>query len=805
MKKTRFFLLLIITISLVIALNISIKGLPAFGSLLNPTTGFWQNAENEEFFLPKEIVTKNLKDKTEVFFDSKRIPHIFAKNEYDLYFTQGYIVASLRLWQMEFQVLAAQGRIAEKLGNKQKYINFDKNQRRMGLVYGAKNKLKALEDDKLAKDLVGAYKDGINAFIENLDDKTLPVEYKLLGYNPEPWTNEKTMLVIMNMAKILADMGDDIENTNFVDKYGKELFDLIYKTDLKIDPVIPRPLNGWKNEIDSSFMNRTSFGNWQIPDSTENIKLSKVKNKPTYHIGSNNWAVSGFKTKSGYPLLSNDPHLGFSLPSVWIEMHLVGPQSNAYGVTFPGAPGITIGFNEYIGWGMTNSGRDVKDFYTVEYKDATKELYHYQNKWVKTEFVYEEIKIKGYESVYDTVLYTKFGPVVYTDFQTQKGKQDIAVQWMPHKASKEYLMFYKLNRASNFEEYKEATKYFESPAQNMVFACVDGDIALRNQGKFPINNYEQGKFLQTSNEGKLWNKFIPFEENPMQHNPKRGFVSSANQESTDSQYPYYYTGWFEHFRNRVINKELTKLQGATVQDMKDLQMNNFNLIAYESLPLLLPYINTANMDFEHQESYNLLKKWNCYNNKESKEALFFDVFSKKYYQLLWDEFGDGLVTPNIVQTLYLLEDSIQHPFIDNQSTEEIETQEVLINKAFYLAVKEYSKLENKTWGNYNEVVFKHVASIDAFSRKVNQGGNNHIVNATRKTFGPSWRMILDFDGGKINGIGVYPGGESGNPGSKFYDNFVDDWAEEKYHKLENNKNIDFYNKGNYTRIVLLSE
>jgi penicillin amidase len=805
MKKVRFIITLILTISLIVALNSSIKGLPALGSLLNPTSGFWQNAEDEKFYLPESLVVENLKEKVAVYFDAKRIPHIFAENEHDLYFVQGYIVASLRLWQMEFQVLAAEGRISEILGNEEKYINFDKNQRRLGLTYGATNKLKAIKGDKLANDLLNAYTEGVNAYISELKTKDLPVEYKLMGYEPELWTNQKTMLVIMNMSKILGNTGNDIENSNFVAKYGKELFDKIYQTDLKIEPVIPTPHNGWKNEKNDLLPIIENEAD-SIIKNTADVKLTKVKDEQIYHVGSNNWAVSGSKTKSGYPLLSNDPHLAFSLPSVWIEMHLVGPQSNAYGVTFPGAPGITIGFNESIGWGMTNSGRDVKDFYTIEYKDATKELYHYQDQWLRSEFKYEEIKVKGAPSVFDTVIYTKFGPVAYTDFQTQNGKKDIAIQWMPHRGSKEYLMFYKLNKAQNFEEYKEATRHFESPSQNMVFACVDGDIALRNQGNFPINEHEQSLFLQTSNEGKVWDNFIPFDENPMQHNPKRGFVSSANQESTDSNYPYYYTGWFEHYRNRVLNNELEKISEATVADMKALQMNNFNLIAFEALPLMLPYLDKEDFDFNHQDIYNALNKWDCQNVNESKESIYFEVFFQQYKKLLWDEFGDGLATPNIIQTLTLLEDSTKHLFIDNKTTKEIETQKDLITQAFNFSVESYENGEAKTWGKYNEVNFAHVAKLDAFSRKIEtSGGNNHVINATRGKFGPSWRMILDFDGGKINGIGVFPGGESGNPGSPFYDNFVDDWASEKYHRLENNDDKAFYEKAIFNKVLFLGK
>lgn len=799
MNKFRFFLALIITVSLLVVLNTRIAEKPAFGKLLNPTTGFWTNAEGNDFYLPSVVASEHLSSKTEVFFDEKRIPHIFADSEHDLYFVQGYIVASLRLWQMEFQVLAADGRISEILGADEKYLNFDKNQRRLGLGFGAKNKLKALEKNQLGLDLLNAYTDGVNAFIENVDAKNLPLEYKLMGYKPEPWSNYKTMLVLMNMTNILAAHGDDIENSNFIAKYGKELYDLLYPTNINVEPVIPTPKEGWAAKFN---MDTSKF--WLKTDTTNKV-LSFTKDTEEYHIGSNNWALSGSKTKSGYPLLSNDPHLKFSLPSVWIEMHLVGPHSNAYGVTFPGSPGIIIGFNEHIAWGMTNSGRDVKDFYTVAYKDATKELYHYQNEWLRSEFLIEEYKIKGAKSVFDTVIYTKFGPVLHTDFETQNGTKDIAVQWMGHKDSEEYMMFYLLNKAKNFDDYLDATKYFSCPAQNMVFASVDGDIALRNQGKFPINKLEQSKFLQTSNEGKVWDEFIPFDHNPMQHNPERGFVASANQESTDETYPYYYTGGFENYRNRVINSELTKLSKATTENMIALQLNNFNMKASESLPIMLPYIDQKHLDFAQQEVLTALENWDFYNNVDAKAGIYYELFFEQYKALLWDEFGAGMKAPKEEHAIYLLQDSVSFPFIDNASTEKIESQKDLINEAFLYTATESKKYEGQNYGQFNDVSFNHLAELEAFSRKIVYGGNNHVVNATRKTWGPSWRMIIDFDGGKINGLGVYPGGESGNPGSKYYDDMLDDWAANKFHKLDNTNSRNYFAEKGFYKVAFLQK
>lgn len=804
MRKIRFLLMLLLTVALVVVLNLRLKGKPAFGKLLNPTTGFWQNAETTPFYLPKHIAVEKLQQKTEVYFDERRIPHIFAENEHDLYFVQGYIVASLRLWQMDFQVLAAEGRIAEILGNEQKYIDFDKKQRRKGMAFGAKNKLKALEKDPLGLDLLNAYTEGVNAYIKNLKAKDLPIEYKLIGYKPEKWSNYKTMLVLMNMSDILADMGNDIENKNFIQKYGQALFQQIYGTEQAIEPVVPTPEKGWQAHLGLTNSTQKIDTNIVEPiiDSANKI-LSFLKETPEYHVGSNNWALAGEKTASGFPLLSSDPHLRFSLPSVWLEMHLVGPNSNAYGVCFPGAPAVIIGFNEYIGWGMTNSGRDVKDFYTIKYKDSTKELYQYNGKWERSEIKIEEIKVKGAKSVFDTVVYTHFGPVLHSNFKTQEGITDIAVQWIAHKASQDYMLFYLLNRGKNFNDYLEATKYYECPAQNIVFACVDGDIALKNQGLFPIR--ENQDLLQAGNDAKKWDKFIPFQHNPMQHNPKRKFVASANQSSTDSTYPYSYVGWFEHYRNRVINKELSKAYKATIADMKALQQNNFNLKAAESLPLLLPYVNTSYQDFEAQAIHNALSNWDFYNHKTSKEAVYFEMFFNKYKELLWDEMTDGFIAPQDVQTIALLKDSIEHPFIDIVATKEKETTEDLINQAFVYTVSEVQKNKDQIWGEYNDVQFNHIAKIDAFSEKVIAGGGNNIVNATHNQWGPSWRMILDFADGKVKGVGVYPGGNSGNPGSRNYDDMLHEWAANQYHDLDNNKRKTYFEEKGYHKVAFLSK
>ena len=397
MNKFRFIFTLALTICLIIALNTRLANKPAFGKLLNPFTGFYNLAENnEELHLSPEIIADNLTAPVNVYFDERRIPHIFAENDHDLYFVQGYVVASLRLWQMEFQVLAAEGRVSEILGNDPKYIEFDKSQRRLGLKYGALNKLQVINEDEFSKELIGSFADGVNAYINSLGAKDLPLEYQLMGYKPEEWDAYKTALLLMNMSNVLTSTEYDIENSNFITKYGQELYDLLYESDFnETQPVIETPKEGWTKSFE-----KDTLPIFELPfNNQEKDNLGSLTQKDDVQIGSNNWALSGEKTASGYPLLANDPHLKLTFPSVWIEMHLSTPEVNTYGVVFPGAPGIIIGFNDNIAWGVTNSSRDVKDWYEIEFKDFTKDFYKWQDGWRATTKEVEEIKINGAASV----------------------------------------------------------------------------------------------------------------------------------------------------------------------------------------------------------------------------------------------------------------------------------------------------------------------------------------------------------------------------------------------------------------------
>ncbi len=813
-KYIKLLISLSITIALIAALNSRIGVIPPFGKFLDPFKGFWQNCEPVDKWKDGELKLPGLKDEVKVYFDKRLVPHIFAKNDEDLYYMQGYITAKYRLWQMEIQTHFAAGRVSEITGGDK--VDIDKMQRRIGLAYGAQQASEYIANDPESKKLIESYCNGVNAFIKNLQPRDYPFEYKLLNYAPEEWTPIKVGLLLKNMANQLAVFEYDIENNNFISKYGMEAFRHLYPDFIADeDPIIPTG-NKWDN-----------LANWKAedingkpvagPTATNNAISSpiaelfpQILEKPDEITGSNNWAVAGTKTKSGKPILCNDPHLRLGLPSIWYEMHLVSPNMNTYGATIPGSPAVIIGFNDSIAWGETNAGRDVRDWYKVKFKDARRDEYEVDGKWVKSEKHIEHIKIRGKGEVLDTVIYTKFGIVMFDEsVKGPQSRMNLAVKWTGHLPSNEFKTFYKLNKAKNYDEYIDALNYYTCPAQNFVFSSRSGDIAIKEQGRFPIRDKatEQGKYISDgTKDNHEWETFIPSASNPLSKNPERGFVSSANQHPTDTTYPYYYPGLenFENYRNRRINKMLGEANGIDVDFMKKMQNDNYNLFASEALPVLLNLLDKSSITEHEKKILESLKKWNFYNNPQEVAPVYFEIWWSEMRRLLWDEMYDReapMKLPSNYVTVWFLKTDSTSAFYDNRLTPAKETRHDIVLQAFKgidSTLKEkkftesgeddpdtrYVKADMKPhdWGSYKATKISHLLpGLDALSAlNVYNGGNYSIVNATSTQNGPSWRMIVDE--GEMKAYVVYPGGQSGNPGSPFYDNMIKAWAKGEYYQ-----------------------
>jgi penicillin amidase len=445
-----------------------------------------------------------------------------------------------------------------------------------------------------------------------------------------------------------------------------------------------------------------------------------------------------------------------------------------------------------VAWGVTNVGSDVLDWYQVKFKDASKKEYWHDGKWKKTTMRIETFKIKGKKEMVDTIFFTHHGPVVYLSHE-KPFRSNIpvghALRWIAHEKSQELTTFYQLNRAKNYEDYKKALTFYSAPAQNFVFASNEGDIALWVNGKFPLKSKLQGKYLLDGTDAAAdWQGFIPQAHNPHVKNPVRGFVSSANQFSTDPSYPYY-LGWqyAPSERGRRINERLAVMEKITMDSLRGLQNDNFNIRARELLPLLFAQVKSPNA--AQSKALAALKSWNLVNSPESVGATIFENWVSTLQSCLWDdEFTTDekvpMSRPSMDRTIQLIKSEPAARWWDDTKTPAKESMSDIVMKSLQANVDTLVKQHGPqgpewAWYKHKQTGVRHlIPGMDALSRlNIPIGGGGTIVNATTTKTGPSWRLVVELSKeGKPRAYGVYPGGQSGNPGSSHYDDLIDTWA-----------------------------
>ena len=790
-------LLLVATFIVIVLLSRPVGSVPALGKLLDPINGWAANAEAVNKDFTSSFSLEPLHNPVTVLIEDRLVPHIIAFDDHDLYVVQGYVHAYFRLWQMDMQTRAAAGRVGEVIGEKwvtdpysgekkNAILEFDRAQRRKGMVYAAENSLKAMEADQRTKIMLDAYTSGINNYIASLSARQLPLEYKLIGFVPEEWTNLKSALLLKYMADDLTGYTEDIPLSLLREHLSKEEFNYLFPPRITGSaPVIPQGT-------------KFSAGSLQVPDppgdsvwaqfpsgSFKGPKEISSSNSPNYlapqaedmeepsGIGSNSWAISGAHTTSGAPILCNDPHLGLNLPSLWFEIQLQAPGVNSYGVSLPGAPGIIIGFNDSLSWGFTNNYRDVKDFYEIE--EIDKDFYRFDGKPQSYHKRPEVIQIKGKPDFVDTINYTVHGPVMYDeDFpDPARTMARLAMCWMAHRGTNELLSVYLLNRAKNYIEFTEAILHFECPAQNVVYADRAGNIAMWGQGQF-INKWkDQGRYVMKGNSSAtLWGEDIPMTENPNVLNPEQGYLASANQVTTDSTYPYWYNGYFYDFRAWRVNEALRGVGVASAPKMFAVQNETFSRLAANTLPTMLTSLDVTD---KHTKG---LGAWDYRLSPDAPSASLFQVWWETFYAQVWADLykaSGSLLRPSVERTMQLLQ------------SDTTRFRQVLAS-SYKLALDSLSGIgtanDAAEWYKVKNTTLTHLAKIPAFGYKqLKIGGWGNTINAAKTTHGPSWRMVVEMRRDSIKAFGVYPGGQSGNPGSQYYGTFVNSWVEGKYYPI----------------------
>ncbi len=773
-----------------IALNTRIGMIPPLGKFLSPFEGAWQSI-SQPLQLPGKYSLSGRDGQIEIELDLDLIPHISAASEWDLFYAQGYVTACHRLWQLDFQTRAAAGRLSEVVG--EKTLEMDRFQRRFGIPEAAKRATTHMLKDPDTRSALFAFTEGINEALSAWPERQFPLEFKLLDYHPEAWKVENSALLLKQMAFTLSGRSDDLFMNRALERYGKSVIDQLfpaYRYDE--EPIVPagtrfgfRPLPvpevplslGWTDTTDD-----------KIP--MEKLPMLEDDNG----IGSNNWAVAGSKTKSGFPILANDPHLAMRMPSTWYIAELKCPTYHVMGAVIPGAPGIISGFNKDFSWGITNGYPDVADWYELNFNDKTCSFYWMNGSWMPSVKKREEIRIRGEEPLVDETIWTVSGPLVY-----RKGEKPFSayvpagcvLRWAGHEVGNELKSFLSLGRTNSVKDVPKALETFVCPAQNFATADASGNIALfAQQGKIPLRWKEQGKFLlQAGQTEHAWQGWIPGNQLPKIENPACGFVSSANQVPADTSYPYYLNwNYYALERGRRINQVLASGENLDLVSMQKLQNDNLNLFAQKVLPEMLRVLSRKNEPLLKQ-----LAKWDCRNEAGEAGPGIFETWFRCWMELVWaDDFEEGFRYPDkhVTWQIYLEKDNSS--WFDVRTTKEAETGSALLVKSFFRAKDTLSRkygtfsVQNTAyhWGNVKATRVEHMAKIPGLGSGILfTGGGKDIVNATSSQVGQSWKMLVQL-GPVPEALGIYPGGQSGNPASPFYDNFTEAWRRGQYRKLK---------------------
>ncbi|MGV3610700.1 MAG: penicillin acylase family protein [Fluviicola sp.] len=746
--------------------------MPPLGKFLNPYTGFVQSEENKE---AEDIKISGATNTISIYYDERKVPHIFAENDHDMYLAQGYVTAKDRLWQMDFMSYASAGRLSEILGTG--YLNYDRLQRRVGMLSSAKNALKAIEANPETKRALDAYTEGVNAHMYSLSYEEYPLEYKLMGYKPEPWTNLKSVLIMKYVSAMLTGYEEDIAMAHMLKALGQTEFQKLYPEFASIDLEQMNFLE--KLNIDS--LPYASYINYEFLTNTAKVKPSAFNPR----LGSNNWAINASKSASGNPVLCNDPHLNLTLPSIWYEVQLSCNNTNVYGVSIPGTIGVIIGFNEKIAWGITNGATDVRDWYKPRIK-SDYSAYEMDGKWKKMKRSIEKIKIKDHDPFFDTVYSTVHGPLVIDNSYNENPEaKNYALKWVLHEPTNDFLSFIHLNKAQNYKDFKESISHFKCPVQNFVYASASDTIAIHHQGMLYEKWNGQGRFLMDGSKAShLYRKVVSGEDLPQTFNPESGFLYSANNFPIFDTINTYFNGYYSETRAHRIKYLLALKEKLSIDDMKKMQLDNVNEVARLVLPDLLKVLDESkNHSAKSKKILQLLKKWKGDYDKNSQAAYFYDMWWTNIAQLTWDELHIQdcyLRDPDASVLLNMIRFERKSKYFDKLNTDRKEGAEEIILDAYKMTLSSY---ENQKWRDLMEVDVSHLARVEALGMKKEAiSGHPDALNAISGNWGPSWRMIVEM-GKRPRAYGIYAGGQSGNPGSKHYDEFVNDWRNGKYYEL----------------------
>lgn len=749
-----------------------------------------------------QLSIDGLQEPVEILRDEWGINHIYANNQHDLFFAQGYAAAKDRLFQFEIWRRQATGTVAEILGERE--LKRDIGTRLFKFRGDMKEEMNYYHEDGI--EIITAYTQGVNAYIDEILSRPekLPIEFKLLNILPEKWTPE---VVISRHQGLLGNIGAELRIGRAVAKLGTKTVKELYwfhpkDPDIRLDPSIDKellfdnilaPYNAFRR----SLRFRLTDIQEEFRNSNEAIALlsqDEEKDDPL-SIGSNNWVVSGALMADGNTYMANDPHRTIAVPSLRYMAHLVAPGWNVIGGGEPEIPGISIGHNEYGSWGLTVFSTDGEDLYVYDLNPDNLQQYKYKGAWEDMKLITESIKVKAMDDVKVDLLYTRHGPVVYVD-TTHNKAYAIRCAWLEPGGSP-YLASLRMDQSKSWEEFREACNYSNIPGENMIWADREGNIGWQAVGIAPIRNNFSG-LVPVPGDGRYeWDGYLPIIEKPHILNPPKGFFATANQNVIPDDYEHWnavgYT-WSDPYRGDRLNEVLGSGKRLTMDDMKDLQVDYTSLPARKLMPLLLD-LPFSGMEAEARDR---LIGWNFKLEANSIEAAIYVAWENQIKNLartkLIPESAKGLITSvrmkKLVDWIITSDDRFgPNPMLDRDQF----LIEAFTKGISYLKETLGDNIDN--W-QYGQEKFKHIYMTHVLGNFVNEdlkaklnlgplarGGNSYTPGSTgggnRQRSGASFRMIVN-TGDWDAAIGTNGPGQSGNPESPFYSNLFESWAKDEY-------------------------
>ena len=758
-----------------------------------------------------KISSSKITSDIEVYRDSFAVPYIIAQSDEDAAFALGYLHAQERLFTMDMIRRAGEGRLAEILG--EKAIPFDKMFRTVGLERNIKNNLD--KNDPYVMKLLQAYSNGVNEYIKE-QKGNYAIEFDVLGYQPEEWKPIHSLIVIKMMAwELNISWWTDLSFAELIQKLGKE----------KVLEILPDYPENAPTIIADNLKYLPSI-NSTLAETDKAFR--QLMGWTGTHIGSNNWVVNANKSVSGKSIIANDPHLAFSAPGTWYAAVIKIPGWNAAGVTLPGVPGIVIGKGNNISWVLTNVMNDDADFY-VEKLDSSKTKYFIDGQWQNLKIIKDTIKVKnGKDQVFE-IKETHRGPIISAihPFNIIYNKEDhnfppISMHWSGNEFSNEMLAFYKINKAKNWNEFRDGVKYFGIPGQNFVYADAQGNIGYIMGARVPIrkSNNPTLVFDGTTTEND-WKGFVPTDEIPVIFNPSENFIASANNKVLKN-FKYHISNlWEPSSRIDRIRELLSSKQKQSAADFKKYQMDQVSPYARTIIPYILKAFEGIKVtDKNLNTSLELFDKWDFDLNKYSQTPSIYAVFLKHLLKnIYYDEMGDDLYNRFVFlanvpyRSLLQILEKPQSSWFDDVNTRKIETRDEIIRKSLADALTEleenYGKdLTGWQWGSIHKVTFKHAFSgnFSLLDKYINIGpfeigGDGTTIDNTEYPFaksieeismfrhnefdnilGPSMRFIYDFANPDEFYL-ILTTGQSGNVMSDNYKDQTPLWLDGKYMRI----------------------